>query len=404
MIKNEKNMKQQNTLSLTITALFSFAPIVFFVNILTNKFINENIVYDTILLYLILLFLIFRSLTFVINKIKIDVLIITILFIVTYLFNYLFFEQNREFMFTNLLDIINNPFYNFIVYNLFGYIFMRYIYDFDIFDGYLLKFSYIIVIVSFLSYIILLDTNEHPQYMVFSYNMLFHTIYLFINFIEKKSVFSGIISTIGVILIFVSGARGPIVIFIFTILLYSLLRKEKFEKKIINLCSVSILTIFVYFNFNIILKYILNEVQRIGINSRTLQIILSNDFLNTSGRDLIFFEQIKKVNFFGFGLFGDRVISNTYSHNLLLEFLVQHGYFIGSILFLLLFGIIISGFVSNNNKINRLTLIFISTGFLKLFLSGSYLNQEPSLYILLGLCINSYCEGREIRNEINMVD
>jgi hypothetical protein len=256
-----------------------------------------------------------------------------------------------------------------------------------------------VVLLSTVTFFLLVKQGTQPQYMVFSYNMLVHTIYLFIDFIEHKKLSDGIISILGMIMIFIGGARGPIIIFIYTIIIYFLLRKEGLYKKVIGVFLLIVTAIIIYSNFENIIRWLIYIADANSIDSRTLKMIIDNNFFDSSGRDKIYELLINSISLLGTGLYGDRAISGFYAHNIIIELLVQFGYTIGPLIILMLVIVIANGIVSKNNSIRNLSIIFISSGFFKLFLSGSYLNQEPCLYILLALGVNSICLRRENKDE-----
>ncbi len=115
-------------------------------------------------------------------------------------------------------------------------------------------------------------------------------------------------------------------------------------------------------------------------------------------------EQIEAITFLGKGLYGDRIVSDMYAHNILIELLVQYGFILGFLIIIIIIYIIGNGVFSINKRINNLSIIFISSGFLKLFITGSYLNQEPCFYILLGLGMNAIFERMKCKNENSMVN
>lgn len=399
-----RRKKQQEILSITVCALISYQPIVFFINTVANYFVGEGFIYDTLLCYIILLIFILKSLTIVCKHIKKDVLFLTLFFVFSYLISFLFFDSNRVHMFTSIFDVMANPLYVFIVFSFSGYIFTRYIYNYEILNNYMKKFSFAVVISSIITFILLLNQNSQPQYMVFSYNMLVHTLYLFINFLDNKKILLGTLSLMGILVIFIGGARGPIIIVILTIMIYYFFRKEKLLSKIIGGFFASITSIIVYSNFKLILVGVIDFVNKFGISSRTLQMILNNNFLDSSNRDIIFKEQLGAITFLGKGLYGDRVVTGGYAHNIIIELLVQYGFVLGFLIIILIVYIIGNGVFSINKRINNLSIIFISSGILKLFLTGSYLNQEPCFYILLGLGMNAIFERRKYKNENSMVN
>ena len=382
----------QKTISFTLAFLLSFYPILTLINLVTNFFLPPGFIYDTILLYIVLAVLISYSLILIIPSFKVDVIILFLFIIFAYLITYLLYENNRIFMFTNVLDLLNNPLYILFFYSFTGYVLMRHIDDLKIFLGIFKIFS-IVVVAS--SLIILLDgirIGVLPQYMVFSYNMLSHTIFLFVLSREKRNFVYLIISLVGAVLIFVAGARGPIVILVLTILVYEALRKTSILRKIILFSSL-LLMVFAFFAMKDLL---INFVEYISIHlnfdSRTITYILTGRFFESSGRDDILLSLVDKISLFGSGLYSDRAFSGFYAHNLFFEIILGFGLIFGPILIVAIVIFVYKALFSKNNDLFLLSIPFFASGFLKLFLSGSYLNQEPAFYVLLALGVNAYLQ------------
>lgn len=391
--------KEQKMISISICALISYQPIVSLINTIVNLFVSTKFIYDSLFCYLILLFIIIKATFVTFKHIKIDILFLTLFYLSAYLITYLFFNANRNYMFTNIFDLMGNPLYVLFILTFPGYIFARNISNYHIFNSIMYAFSIIVVILSALTFIVLSINSKQPPYMTFSYNMLVHTSFLLISFLKNKRILTGMVSMLGIFMIFIGGARGPIVIVLTVFIIYYIFRKERLIKKIFSLSTMSIVILLIYYNFNKILIYISNFTIDMGINSRTIKLIINNQFLNSSGRDIISQQQLDSFTPLGLGLYGDRVISDVYAHNLFVEILVQFGLIFGCTILGLIIYVIARGLLSKNIYIRDLMIVFITSGFLKLFLSGSYLNQEPCFYVLLGFGINAICEGAKGRRK-----
>ena len=100
---------------------------------------------------------------------------------------------------------------------------------------------------------------------------------------------------------------------------------------------------------------------------------------------------MSQVDLLGHGLWGDRVILNgRYPHNIIAEILIDYGWILGSGILILLICIILRGLHKANVLMSIVLCSLLSTGIVKLLLSGSFVNQEPAFYVLIGLCVNSY--------------
>ena len=90
---------------------------------------------------------------------------------------------------------------------------------------------------------------------------------------------------------------------------------------------------------------------------------------------------------------GDRVHLGTYPHNLFLELLLQYGWVIGLFLCVLLLVLLVKALLKKNRPEFVFIVLLLPCGFFKLMVTGSYLNQEPAFYALLGFCLNAISGG-----------
>lgn len=132
--------------------------------------------------------------------------------------------------------------------------------------------------------------------------------------------------------------------------------------------------------------------------SRTIALVTKKT-VHLSGRDAIYKSHLQAIidhPFVGLGLWGDRTLKvvgleNTYSHNIVLEFFVQYGVPIGLILLGALFYLLISSYKKMmTSKMMALFNLFIATGLIPLFYSGSYLIWFP-FAVLIGFSVNIKC-------------
>ena len=392
----KKILDKQYVISLALALLISYFPILSFINVVTNIFLPSGFIYDTLLFYILLTILLGYAIILIIPKIKVDVILLFSFILISYLLTYLLHERNRIFMFTSILDLLNNPLYVLVFFSFPAFLFARHIEDFKLFFSIFKNVSIIVIICSLLILIEGINSETLPQYMVFSYNMLPQTLCLLIYSLREKKKFHFVISILGFFLIFVAGARGPIVIALLVLFIYSMTNKSPTINKILFLTLLIFVLVTTLLLRNSII-YLLDEFSTsLNFSSRTLKLILSGEFFNSSGRDDILVSVVDKFSLFGNGLYGDRDINYSYSHNLFIEILSDFGVIIGLILIAIIITISYKAVFSNNEYIYLLSIVFIATGFIKLFLSGSYLNQEPAFFLFIALGINSIKERYKI--------
>lgn len=376
-------------------------PLMNFVNNVFNIILRFGTTLDTISCYVCLWGLILGSILFIYKNIKRDISILFVGLVVAWFISYGFLAgtEKPEMFFTTWRDIATNPLYILFIYAFFGYVVTRYITDYVLFTKVLARFSIAVVMCSTLSFFMTLGNDYQAEYMTFSYNMTMHSIFLFLYYFEKKNPAHLLIGILGFVMILMAGCRGATVCIGGCMLLYVLFGRMNISRKIILISVLAIVSVIVFAYFYELLDYLAAVAEKLHINSRTLQKIQEGEFLNDSGRGKIQAHVIEKLDIFGRGLYGDRVLTSRggYAHNLFLELLCHYGYFLGGALCVTVLVYVIHGLFSVNNRIRFLVIVMMSTGFFKLFLSGSYLNQEPALYVLLGLCVNSVTERKKMR-------
>lgn len=136
-----------------------------------------------------------------------------------------------------------------------------------------------------------------------------------------------------------------------------------------------------------ILKWLGTVVAHNGINSRTLTLILHNDFwTHDSGRLPLYrfyFSQIHNQPLLGYGIAGGWKAAGLYPHNIFLELFLAFGLPLGLACSLGFIWIIVRAVLHRTDVYGRTTLIFASMTFSLLF-SGSFL-MFSYFYIFLFL-------------------
>lgn len=399
-LKTYEVQSKQKTLAATICFLISFTPILIFIKSISGFFVGEWFNLDTFMMYLIMLSMFAKSFLIVGRSLKLDVIFMILFFSFVYMATYLFFPANRELMFTSVSDLLGNPLYVLFFFSISGYVLIRYITDYNLLYDYLTVSSVTVGICSISTYFIQLFRGMNLEYMTFSYNMTLHTSFLLAMYFERKKPLFLVIGLLCFTAIILTGARGPLVCIAFSLLLYLFLRKAPLLNKMRVFMLLATSLLFIALFFDSILSWLIFISDKFGMNSRTLQLLMNNSIFNDSGRGMIWTAIIKSFSLFGAGLYGDKLISDGhYAHNFFIEVMAQFGYVFGPIIICTVLLVIFSGIKSRNKKIRNLVTIFLSTGFIKLFLSGSYLNMEPAFYILLGLGVNSIHHSKEDESE-----
>lgn len=375
---------------ITICTMICFAPITHFVNQLCRLIFGAGFSLDTLVCYAVLAGMLLASLRQLHFQLKLDVLIVSIGFLVAFALSYTFAEGNKDFMFTQWTDFAGNPAYLLFVYSIPAYVFMRYVTDYDQMFETCQRFSLIVVFCSVGSFVIMLLRDSQPEYMSFSYNLVFATILSFIYYFEKKKGLPLIAAIVGGIMIFLAGARGPLACVFFSMISYFLISKASVGKKIFLACFLLTGGVIILILWQQILTSLKDSMDSIGVSSRTLELLIEGEFSSDSGRGDIQLRIIESFTLFGRGLYGDRTIGeNHYAHNLIIELIAQWGLLLGTVIVVTLCVLFFKGFRTKNDALRLLVLALFSSSVVKLMLSGSYLAHNAALFVLIGACVNS---------------
>lgn len=302
-----------------------------------------------------------------------------------FLYNYLVFSQNSEF----LKDIIFPFFFTSLPCFLYSYS----IKDRRIFENTMGKIANIVFTLgTLIAILVVLNKISLGRYsMSLSYYMLLPTIIYLKVFFENFSLKYFISFTISLLVILALGARGPIMCIGIFVIMYLLNNRTKLTYKIIIVYSsilASLMLIFV--NINKLLLFMYNFMESFGISSRTLRLFMKGD-ISSSGRDYLYKEiiyQIKENPIMGIGVTGDRLYIGTYTHNVFIEILSGFGVVFGSLIIILLILVSFKSIKQSDRNDSNFMVIWFSIGLAPLIVSGSYL-IDFNFWIFFGFALNS---------------
>lgn len=213
-------------------------------------------------------------------------------------------------------------------------------------------------------------------------------------FVQKRNKLLYIgFAAIGFLLLIVYANRMSIlaVVCFMASCLFLMPAATKRKTKIKRVLALS-LVVLAFISVNYLITGLESITSFFGTSTRMIDFINEGDALDSNGRDFLWSQMMHYIgqNPFGVGMGGDRLLIDTWSHNLFLEILLSFGWLFGSLLILLLVYVLYLGFRYSKNNIQRffLLLLFFS-GFFKLQFSGSFLN-ENYIYFLIGYCIYLY--------------
>lgn len=326
-----------------------------------------------------------------IRNISFSRILVTIFVAVSFLFPILGNWDNAQYMWTRWDDILQNPAYVFWIFSFSAFLFSDNLHNMEMFIKTIERFSYVSIILALMQYLTALANETIPEYMTFSYNILMQTAFLIILNFKKANWHRLVVSIVGAVLIMIAGCRGALVGLLISVVVYYVLAMNKISAKRTVALILAALVFFVLIVFwESILNGLANLLDAMNIPSRTVTLLVSESFFEDSGRQEIRSRALENMSILGHGLYGDRVLLyGSYVHNIVIEILLDYGLFFGAGIIIALVVAIWKGLTGASGDYRLVISALLSVGVVKLLFSGSYLNQEPGFYLLLGLCLNS---------------
>lgn len=390
---------EQWVYKVALIMFFSYEAYRFLVSSIITNLIGPNKI-DTVLCLLVTLpFYLNATIKFLKGYIKLDIILIYTIILILFLGSVFFFPDNKD----NLFEVLSRalPFIG-------GYFYIRVIND----PKSIISSLKIIAIVFFVCYLPFPFLNgitsygvlDEGLYMSYGYAMYYPAIiFLYYSLKErgKKRLFYFLLSFISVLGIVFWGNRGPILAYLGFVIIYLLFSERK--KIMINSFFISgFFSLVAYLlTSNTVLINLLSFLSRLGFTSRTIELWLRNDITSSVGREqiqLIIIENLKRNDYIGFGVAGDRYVLGgryAYAHNLFLELLVSFGPIITIIIVILMLYFTLNMFINCRSQNHKdLFIIFFSLSFFRLMLSSSFW-YEPTFYASIAIIV-SYYKGRGI--------
>lgn len=382
ILKNKLDVIYDKRISLALASSFFILTTQFFILSYFQLFESEmaNLV-QLISKVVVGLFFLFTILPIIKRNSKVLVVSYSVSLFV-FLSHYLLFPVNR----THMEEIA----FSFLLVSILSFVYIMSIRNINIFRSIMEKTAlYIFLIGLMLTLLIIVGKASLVSYsMAFGYYLLLPAVYYQRRFFIEKKLIYLIIVILSLLMILLLGSRGPLLSFGVYILLYPFINLDKPNyKDIFTFISLSIIAISVYVNYNKIILNIENFFDYLGIKSRSLTLLFSNsqEGIHLSGRDKIYelsISRIKDNPLFGLGITEDRSYG-AYTHNVFLEILSGFGIVFGSIIIVLLLILMLIGLFKFNKQMANDVLVWISIGFVPLFVSNSYLISFQ-FWMLLG--------------------
>lgn len=208
--------------------------------------------------------------------------------------------------------------------------------------------------------------------------------------IKNPNVIRIILFGLSVVYIISLGTRGAmlcLLAFIVVCVFFQLIVNKSLSKGIVVIGG--LLALFSFGDKIIILLKVLFD--KFGFSQRIFDSFYSGNILVSNSRNETWdriMPYIKEHWLFGNGLFSDRRILGVYTHNIVLEVLLDFGIIAGVIILLFALYIIVRALIVEKSLDIKCLIIALTISTVgKLLVSSSYL-CEPLLYVLMAICIS----------------
>lgn len=253
-----------------------------------------------------------------------------------------------------------------------------------------------------------IDTKELnlDDNMDFAYKVLPSVLVIFSwLFTEQKKKLAIVLSVIGTFFLVLQGTRGPLLcLAIFVCLM--IYKKNGIGKTLLKVGTLVLVVVVILSSSFVRLKLaeLTEKIDSTGYSARFITMMIEGELSDGNGRDAIeetLLGDIKEDPFKLRGMFADRqatrgLVDNdyhivhengTYAHSLWIEMIYDWGALFGAVILIALLIIILKLVIKSNNKYSYIVMLFVCTGIIHLFLSGSYL-QSSNFFFIIGLAMN----------------
>ncbi|MEG1989871.1 MAG: O-antigen ligase family protein [Clostridia bacterium] len=328
------------------------------------------------------------------------------IFVITVLFNYMLFVENREILLTFIVK--------FFIYDVSIFLIVYNIKDKKKLLNNCIKTSKYMFILAFIYLFMDLKSNVYNVWL--SQYFFISGIFSLYDACINKKIISNIISLLSLVLLVYTGSRTYLLIYIivliltFTFFIIKKIKKLEYRKKIISIFIITIiilLLLLLCIFYKPICKGIYDFFLDYNIDIRILRIISSEDFFTSDARSNIIYSkgiQVIKDNFlFGVGIGADRRIMfeefkklsilpinsdprGYYAHNLIIEILIDFGIIFGTLIIISISYLIYK--MCKNKENIGLVVSLICIGILPLMLNGT-LYDNMYFWMLIAILISS---------------
>lgn len=251
--------------------------------------------------------------------------------------------------------------------------------------------TFIVATISMILYIVNPSSSLDKGYsMSFGNQMLLTCALLMFRYIDEGRKRDILMFAATVVYIFMGGSRGPLVS-IFVLFFYWLFTIKPKWKRNISIVILSFIAIPVIALWKEMFEMVYRVLYSMGINSRSLYMMINDIGTYDSGRSLYhetLFKAINKSPILGLGAFGGEKTVGL-AHSLYIDIFANFGYLFGIIFMLLIVFEIYKQMMKNNDKarskaIVMMVIILFPRGFFDETLWGAW-----PLWLIMGLLLGS---------------
>ncbi len=241
-----------------------------------------------------------------------------------------------------------------------------------------------------------------------AYQSLPHVAMLLWATLSKFRIWKAVMFFLGTMFLLSCGTRGPLVclgFFGFVYFLFFLNFRGAIYVKAVLVTMVVLAVVFL----REIAIFLAQTFLGLNLSTRIMEKIvfggLGNDTYRGDLREILYAALDKGDHFFGLGLFGSGNFGINYPHFMPLDFFCTFGYYLGSVLMILLAVLIVAAYWRAKSRLSRVFIVFLcSMSIVKLMFSATFVN-EPFFFMLIGFCATQLLmSAKESSNGVEKTD
>lgn len=315
--------------------------------------------------------------------------------------SYLLFPENRKYIVDNLPSLLEV-----VVIGMTSMVLISGVDDWSLVLSSLVRYLRVIVPVLCLTHVI--GGASYWGYMSWGLRILPLTLLYYAYIKTQKGILLDKVF-FGMSFVFtLFGGRQALVLLIAALFLAELywVLTEKTSRRTIGVIAVfGIIAYILIFHYDAFLGLVGNLIQRFGINSRALRMLVSNQLLEDSNRSRIYSICLDEIGRNGIaisGLFADRYIlglngyEGYFAHNFAIEILTDLGLLFGSLILARLLYHIVRVFFRCKSAYKFLYIVMLAIGMGRFFVSGSIF-MDTLFWVLVGFLHNKTIRKKRAR-------